>query len=144
MHEVEPFLGQTFKEDRICWRIHVVPAHVRDDRSLKFIHDPWPLSEPWGVHAVLDAVFEEHLHPHTNPEDGATTSESHVNELRTVDCVQPSHAGRIGTHTGNDQCLRSQGPLVVPGDFDGGAHPFKCALRGSQVPRPVVKDNDIN
>src|SRR5208282_2912218 len=116
-----------------------VPAHVRQHVGVEPLHRSGPGPAAFGPDPVLQPGGEQDLHAYADAEYRAPELQAARDQLVAGDRAQPRHAGRERADAGHGEPVAFQRELWVGGHLDVGADPLERALRGAQVPRPVVE-----
>jgi hypothetical protein len=100
------------------------------------------LAEAIRLHASLDTLLEQHLHPDADPQDRPATGESLVHQRRSVDRCELLHHRRKGTDPRDDESVRTSDLAPVGREF----HPRACFLkglgRGMDISAAVVENHN--
>jgi hypothetical protein len=115
---------------------------VRQDRGVKALDGAGEDAAAFGAQAEFHAFGEEDLHADADAEDRAAGLDPARDHLLAADAPDARHAGGERADAGDDEAIALGGLVKVGGDRDIGADAGEGAFGGTQVPRPVVEDDD--
>lgn len=109
---------------------------------MQAVDDARPLPQPLGVHAVLVARLEHHLHADADAEHGTAAGETATDDLVAAHGAQALHHGGERTDPGHDEAVSRLGGGTVVRQLDLGADALERTHRRADVPEAVVEDDD--
>ncbi|GAA1843396.1 hypothetical protein GCM10009796_02460 [Microbacterium koreense] len=106
---------------------------MRQHGRVEFGHGAGPLAESFGVDAALDAAVEEHLHPDTDAEYGASSRKAPPDQLVAPAGSQRVHDRRERADARDDESIGIHHQTSISGEPGIGAGGIERLHRGVDI-----------